>query len=187
MRILNLILVTLIIGFQAFAAGPTEDQLRIKSSENLYPVVAMGGKYEGENKVASIWSHGLIITYLNTPEQREEYRTVIVDGVLYDTKGNVKKFPADVKLCYVMDSAGNFYVFDNETSHPEVRHSSMLAGGPVAGAGELKVDENGKIKKMDADSGHYSPTNKYFENVLTELTKSGTKVKDIKVKFPETQ
>ena len=74
---------------------------------------------------------------------------------------------------YVMDSAGNFYLFDEFTT-PSIRHSSILAGGPVAGAGNIRIAD-GRIVYIDSDSGHY-PSTRVFPNVLTELRARGVNV-----------
>src|SRR4030095_14811079 len=71
---------------------------------------------------------------------------------------------------YVMDAAGNFYLFDEFTT-PSIRHSSIFAGGPVAGAGNIQI-MGGRIVYIDSDSGHY-PSTKVFANVLTELRVRG--------------
>lgn len=185
MRILNSILFVLLLSLQVWAA-PTAEQLMLKTGEGTYPVVEMGDHYKDESHTASIWSHGLIIIYF-TAEQREAFRVVIVDGIVYDTAGNIKTWGDDkLKLNYVMDSAGNFYIFDNksEKGEPRYRHSSILAGKGVAGAGEIRIDEEGKVTKIDSDSGHYSPGLKQFENVVKELEINGARLKDIKIKYP---
>jgi len=130
-----------------------------------YPTVAMHKGKLGQDK-----SEGVI--YLNV-QQREERRLVIQNGLVYDHLGkpvlNTRSKHRNQNN-YVMDAAGNFYLFD-EFTHPEIRHSSIFAGGPVAGAGNIQIVD-GRIAYIDADSGHY-PTTGVHGNVLKELAAHG--------------
>jgi hypothetical protein len=112
------------------------------------------------------------VIYLDA-KQREERRVLIQNGLVYDHTG--RPFPNTRSKHhnqnnYVMDAAGNFYLFDEFTT-PEIRHSSIFAGGPVAGAGNIKI-EDGRIVYIDSDSGHY-PNDGTYENVLKELASHG--------------
>jgi hypothetical protein len=151
----------------------TPAQLRPRT-EALYQTKPMNGSRRGEDK--RIVDHGVLIHYMSDQE-RENARVVIVDGELYTASGEPTPFGrGGEKLNYVMDAAGNFYIFD-QTGHPDLRHSSFFDGGPVACAGDLVV-KNGRIVKINHNSGHYSPSSKMFQNVLTELKKDGVDLSD---------
>src|SRR5262249_42078530 len=117
------------------------------------------------------------VIYLDA-QQREERRLVIQNGLVYDHTGkpvlNTRSKHRNHNN-YVMDAAGNFYLFD-EFTHPEIRHSSIFAGGPVAGAGDIQIVD-GQITYIDADSGHY-PSTGIHENVLKELAAHGATIGD---------
>lgn len=102
-----------------------------------------------------------------TAEERETHRAVIVNGIIYDNKGGV--FPdsrlAGGTLQYVMDKAGNLYVFDDM---PQTRHSSIFAGEPVAAAGDIHT-ENGFVTYIDANSGHYFVFTSYGRDALDQV------------------
>ena len=55
---------------------------------------------------------------------------------------------------YVMSKEGHLYVSSHSVGHRH--HSSLLAGGVVAGAGELKVSA-GWLRWISNKSGHYQP------------------------------
>jgi hypothetical protein len=151
-----------------------EKQLLPKTHE-IYQTKAMNSAQEGEDK--EIVDHGLLIHYMSSAE-RESSRVVILNGTLYTSKGKPTPYGTDAeKLNYVMDAAGNFYIF-NQTGHPELRHSSFFDGRPVACAGDVQV-KNGRIAKIDRNSGHYSPSAEMFHNVLIELKKDGVDVTSI--------
>ncbi|MCG6534251.1 MAG: hypothetical protein L7F78_06065, partial [Syntrophales bacterium LBB04] len=54
---------------------------------------------------------------------------------------------------FVMDKAGNIYSHTDPVQG-KIHHSSLLAGGEVAGAGQMRI-EDGLLKNMDPTSGHY--------------------------------
>jgi hypothetical protein len=146
----------------------TQTQLLPKTHE-LYQTKPMSSSHKGEDK--QIIDHGVLIHYMSN-EERESARVVIVNGTLYTSKGKPAPYGTDhEKLNYAMDAAGNFYIF-NQTGHPELRHSSFFDGRPVACAGDLEA-KNGRIVTINSKSGHYSPSPKMFQNVLTELKKDG--------------
>ena len=135
-----------------------------------YPTVAMH-----KSKLRQDKSEGVI--YLDA-QQREERRLVIQNGLVYDHTGQTllnTRSKHRNQNNYVMDAAGNFYLFD-EFTHPEIRHSSIFAGGPVAGAGNIQIVD-GRITYIDSDSGHY-PSTGVHENVLKELAAHSATIGD---------
>src|SRR5581483_11107606 len=107
-----------------------------------YPTVPMHRSKLGQDKSERV-------IYLNA-QQREERRLVIQNGLVYDHTGKPiteTRSKHRNQNNYVMDAAGNFYLFD-EFTHPEIRHSSIFAGGPVAGAGNIQI-EGGRIVYID--------------------------------------
>jgi hypothetical protein len=72
----------------------------------------------------------------------------------------------------VMDKAGRMYA---GPSSEVVRHSSFLAGNPVAAAGLIQA-ENGKVTGLFNESGHYQVPQDYFNQLEKELGRNGVKV-----------
>lgn len=117
-----------------------------------------------------------------TAEEREQRRAVIVEGLVYDNQGVMLRDSAEADggaLQYVMDSKGNLYIFDDIKT---VRHSSIFAGGPVAAAGDIQI-ENGRVTAIDANSGHYfvltSNGGKALESAFAELAARGVNTNSI--------
>jgi hypothetical protein len=79
------------------------------------------------------------------------------------------------KINFVMDLAGNFYLFD-EFTYTMIRHSSILweikdgvpQGSPVAGAGEIKIKDQ-MVIMLNSSSGHY-PSLEKFQQVKDALS-----------------
>jgi hypothetical protein len=84
---------------------------------------------------------------------------------------------------FVMDEKGKIYVYDGDyfTENMElIFHSSLLAGKPVASAGELFV-KDGKLLEINNRSGHYQPAMEVFGRVLEELRARGLNTERVKV------
>jgi len=63
---------------------------------------------------------------------------------------------------YVWDLESSFYIVDDKWEEDrygveEIKHTSVVAGGPVLCAGEIYIGENGVIKAINFASGHYYP------------------------------
>ncbi|MEL6926870.1 MAG: hypothetical protein AAFO94_22710, partial [Bacteroidota bacterium] len=109
-------------------------------------------------------------------------RLVDPQGKPVSTKGTITAAAAMEEAdmaTFVMDENGRLYY----TRYPLVtqfHHSSFLAGGPVAAAGEIQI-LNGQLKKINTKSGHYKPSVELVQQVLTELSRRGYNTKGLKV------
>lgn len=118
------------------------------------------------------------VDYLDAA-QRERFRIFVHEGLLYGTNGR----PVDTRggnslwgrgdglAIFVMDEHGNLYA-SNGREVGKFHHSSFLAGGPVAGAGELRVIDGGLVF-ISGLSGHYRPTPGYLRRVVERLRAAG--------------
>jgi ankyrin repeat protein len=105
---------------------------------------------------------GTMVTYLSE-DKHPLYRVTIQNGRILDSAGKpfdttTAKGALDAEdgyAIFVMDPAGDIYITNN---HPlgKFHHSSFLAGAPVAAAGIIRI-ENGVVKSISRDSGHYKP------------------------------
>ena len=74
---------------------------------------------------------------------------------------------------FVMSPGGRIYC--HQHARGKFHHSSFLAGGDVAAAGELKVSR-GELQKLTNKSGHYKPGLMQVYQVLQELKGRGFKL-----------
>ncbi len=127
------------------------------------------------------------VTYIPI-DNREQYKIHVgVDGVItrgseataYDTTQYKGKVPG--MAAYVMDGKGNMYVGEHQTN--VMHHSSFLAGNKVISAGMVKIEE-GKITRIDHQSGHYAPTKNNFKNALAKINKTAFH-HEAKIEFSE--
>jgi hypothetical protein len=114
-----------------------------------------------------------------SPEQREECRLFVdgdgrlrqaKDGELFDTT-EASTLHSDGRAIFVMDCSGNLYA-TTDHAFGITHHSSLLAGDPVAGAGEITV-RNGDMSEMTDASGHYEPTAEMNDRALEVLRDQG--------------
>jgi hypothetical protein len=145
------------------------------------PTKALEPRYVGETdpaiatEIFGVPSDG--VRYL-TPDEAEGYRVFVRDGLLYQTNGELldttdasSLHSGDGVAIFVMDPQGNLYV-STEHEVGAFHHSSFLAGQPVAGAGEIVV-EDGRIVGMSDASGHYRPPPQFLQQVLDQLQIQG--------------
>ena len=77
---------------------------------------------------------------------------------------------------YVMSGNGNIHVSNHSVG--DRHHSSLLAGGNVAGAGEMKVI-SGTLTWISNKSGHYIPEAKQLLQTLHSLGKKGVDLANV--------
>lgn len=124
------------------------------------------------------------------------HRATIADGQLHRAGGEVadssaaqpmwKKDKAE-RFNFAMDGHGDTYLSDprseflalrnerrdaGETTTGRINHSTMVAGGDVAGAGTMRV-RDGKVESLGDGSGHYQPAVTQTAQVAEELASRG--------------
>jgi uncharacterized protein YukE len=127
------------------------------------------------------------VTYLDDVG-REQHRLTIHDGLIYNAKGlpfdttnGVSAFgpSSNGRAIFVMDEHGNLYASTFQKFR-EFHHSSLLAGGDVAAAGEILV-RDGKIEILTDRSGHYAPGRSQTQQVLDQLESQGIIIDPINI------
>ncbi len=97
-----------------------------------------------------------------------------------DTRQMVTMFSGPGFGIYVMSEEGHLHVSSHSVGHRH--HSSLLAGGTVAGAGEL-VANDGRLIWISNKSGHYYPSTPHFIQTLHELQRKNIDLSSVKVRF----
>jgi uncharacterized Zn-binding protein involved in type VI secretion len=97
------------------------------------------------------------------------------EGKLFDTSEASTLWSGPNRAIYVMDENGNFYA--SEQVGGKIHHSSILAGEPVAGAGEIEVVQ-GELQYINRGSGHYEPTPEMLQQTVDELRAKGLRFGD---------
>jgi len=127
-------------------------------------------------------SGGALVKYLS-PAQRDKLKLHFKDGRVYTNKGELfDTLDADGgRAIFVMDENGNFYA-SNSHSVGSFHHSSIMAGKPVAAAGELDVTE-GVITTISNRSGHYRPSHDHSMQAVKELREKGVDMRFVIIDF----
>lgn len=127
------------------------------------------------------------VRYLDDEGDRQPFRLDAGDdGLLYDAKGEpFDTTGAEVfdrwgrlrprRALFVMDADGSLYSSLFGGKRHKFQHSSFLAGGPVAGAGEIEA-VNGELRLLNDISGHYMPGRHYTMQVVSRLRELGVRV-----------
>jgi hypothetical protein len=119
---------------------------------------------------------------------REQHRLTVHDGLIYNAKGlpfdtssGVSAFgpSSNGRAIFVMDEHGNLYASTFQRFR-DFHHSSLLAGGDVAAAGEILV-RDGKIELLTDRSGHYAPGRSQTQQVLDQLESQGIFIDPINI------
>ena len=129
----------------------------------------------------------MAVRYLS-PEQRAAYRVFVRDGLLcsaedgglIDTRAGVCLSTDSIgRAIFVMDAHGNIYATTREdVAH--LRHSSLLAGQPVAAAGEMVV-RDGRLLALTGRCPQYDIGPDNLNRVLQQLREDGLDVSCVAV------
>lgn len=123
--------------------------------------------------------------FFRLPSARARFRVHIFKGHFFqgNTLFDTSEYIAHGKKTYAaftLNANGELSVFPHQAQEGKLCHSSMNAGAPVVGAGELVI-KKGKLLAINTHSGHYQPsvfnlyrTLQYFDNRGIDL--SHTKV-----------
>lgn len=116
------------------------------------------------------------VRYLNTPQERAAYQVTPgpsflaatskqqIDTSKFTSYGSGSGFGS-----FVLSPTGELYVGEHRIQR--FHHSSFLAGGEVAAAGEMKI-VNGKLTELTNKSGHYKPTPAHTLALLDHLARN---------------
>ena len=148
-------------------------QVLLGATRSKYKTKAMSTAFKGENTTPwhpafRVWQP-LPVRYFTAAERQKYLVFVNSRGLLVDSKGkllNVDRAP------YVMDRLGNIYVMPIDMAG-RYNHSSLLAGNPVAAAGEIWI-KNGFVNRINRKSGHYSTAVMHLTQFINELKKRFT-------------
>lgn len=136
--------------------------------------------FKGEN-TSCVWQPKSdcppYVKYL-TPEQAEIFQFEVgKDGLIYNALGglldttNADSLHSVGKAIFVMAPWGQLYGSKEHYIY-RFHHSSLLAGAPVAAAGEMEVIK-GVLTEINNCSGHYWPSVKLVKQVFDSLTLQG--------------
>ncbi|MGH9077164.1 MAG: hypothetical protein ACRDY0_06895, partial [Acidimicrobiales bacterium] len=101
-------------------------------------------------------------------------------GLPYSTQGDFSTHNGSNWALFAMDAAGRIYAAGHRVSR--MHHSSPLAGGDVAAAGEIAVN-NGTVVGVTNKSGHYTPDERHTVQMLNQLTAMGVNLAAVKLRY----
>ncbi|TCK20144.1 WXG100 family type VII secretion target [Pseudonocardia endophytica] len=166
---------------------PERPPPKTEDSPDLPARAELGPMYRGEQYGRSPVFPGQRVEYFDDA-RREKARLTVRDGLLYDSDG--QRFdsdggesfwsPDEPMAIFVMDPKGNLYV-SLEQDVGRIHHSSLLAGAPVAGAGEISAVD-GRVTVLSEESGHYAPPAECLDQVVDYLRNEGVDLGETEVR-----
>jgi len=134
-------------------------------------------------KTADSWK----VTYARTPDARAamQLHAGLTQGpgpapVPFDTSAMYSISAGKGWAIFAMSAAGNVYATEHRVSR--VHHTSPLAGGDVAGAGEISVS-GGTMNGVTNKSGHYLPDKINLQQSLTQFARLGVDLANVHLEF----
>ena len=172
------------------SASPSQ----VRATQAPYDTVPLIERFAGEEHGKKLWSAKLNrdiffeTKYFDQAERKKFQLTINKDGKLYDSNnqpfdssaGDLRGLSNSTgRAMIVMDAQGNLYS-SNYQEVGKFHHSSFLAGGPIAFAGEVII-EKGIVKKIKDLAGHYNPPRALYAQFLYHLTMSGVDISEIEL------
>lgn len=116
------------------------------------------------------------IRYAGKDFQKDKYLLKFEGTKAVYAKRQLKEGQSEAKVfkggIYVMSPEGKFYGRAETAERQKTfHHSSLLGGGAVGAAGQMKFAGGGQIS-LDLESGHYQPTTQHMINAIKGLSKN---------------
>lgn len=131
-----------------------------------------------EDKNVSLFFPSIL---LFTPEELETYKVKIKNGMFYSTEDNLitTKVVQDTSMfksepIFIIDSNEDMYIAYSGNQHA---HVSLSHYKPLIGSGKIWV-EQGIIRKISFESGHYLPQIPHFVQALNFWEERGVKIEE---------
>ncbi|MGW0005144.1 hypothetical protein ACWDT6_15065 [Nocardia grenadensis] len=153
-----------------------------------YETTPLRPEFRGEHLPGNPQWGDRFVRYLS-PAEREPYRLFANNGLLY----TVEQQPLDTthtrtlwtpqggRAIFVMDEQGTLYASPYHLLG-EFHHSSLLAGGAVAGAGEIGA-VGGRVELVSDHSTHYVPARRFTRQVVDSLARQGLAVDRLQIEY----
>ncbi|MEU6561084.1 hypothetical protein [Nocardia nova] len=156
--------------------------------QRQFETTALSPEFRGENLPGNAVWQGKQVRYL-TEQERQGYRVRFENGLAYDSSSRLLDTrntatlwtPQGGRAIFVMDASGTLY-WSPWHVLGEFHHSSLLAGAPVAGAGEIGATE-GHVHLISDKSTHYRPEQRFTRQVVESLHNHGVFLNDSQVEI----
>lgn len=140
-----------------------------------------------------VWEDNVATTQYMNDAQRQDHQVSLTPGQDATGAQNMRlggdSLERGGEHIFVMDGEGQVFAkeaqaalsqMDDTARGVHVHHSSFLAGEAVAGAGEMKVDNQGFVNEITDRSGHYKPGENQTTQTLNELENQGVNLNNVK-------
>ncbi|WP_278264973.1 hypothetical protein [Nocardia sp. AG03] len=164
------------------------DEDALHPDATRYATTPLRPEFHGEHLPGNAIWPGSQVEYLDH-DTRQTFRLHGYNGLLHDHRGapfdtteaHTLWTPTGGRAIFVMDHNGTLYSAPSHTLgrfHP----SSLLAGAPVAAAGEIAASA-GRVLLISDHGRHYRPRRTYTRQVLDSLRRQSLPTADIQLEF----
>lgn len=125
------------------------------------------------------------IPYFNAAQQKAHQlsfrggKIYDAQGRLFDTSRAAANNVGTPRATFTVNPNGQFSAINGGGGFKGIHHSTLSAGAPVAGAGEMRVVQ-GVLKEIDNGSGHYRPSAEIHKQVMDLLQRNGIDISKVK-------
>jgi hypothetical protein len=153
----------------AFEVAALMHEVHDPSLRGPLRTVALRAEYAGEDRGASVKLPGAAVQYLS-PGARGPHVVSVREGRLTFSDGALVQTEVDARGrdgLFCLTPEGELLLLARG-ARGRLHHSSLVAGGPVASAGIMRV-KDGVLQALSSQSGHYRPPPELAVQVLDWL------------------
>ncbi len=108
--------------------------------------------------------------------ERSPFEITIKNGALYQADGQLLTTDKNREYLFVLTKDNKFYGCYSD-SKKGIKHTSLTGGEAIKCGGALGVD-NGRVYKIDLDSGHYFPSLAHLNKLVYYMKQHGVQLDD---------
>ena len=156
---------------------------QIVERQGGFKVTPMKIDYIGEQFVKSRYVRERLPVIYYSDEKLKERKISFRNGKAFYANG--KPVVAVFSVEYIMDEIGDIYILDNEIipNRVLIRHTTLSNGHPVAAAGLVTFEANGRLSVIHRRSGHYMPDKDSLKQFTERLQSFGMDLSDTFVEW----
>ncbi len=158
---------------------------RIVEREGGYKILPMHIDFIGEQSAKSCFQRNREKSpvFYYSDERLQSVKVSFKNGRAFYPNG--KMITQSFSSEFIMDENGDIYIIEPYLDKPEgwLKHTSLSHGHPVACAGLITFESNGRISFVHRRSGHYLPSKEFLKQFVDRIESAGIDLSDAFVEW----